>query len=176
MPSVYEPSGGKVGTPGAVPRERLDAIRIALGKCWSHGKIYALFSKQWSVTRQTIYNYVQRVYEEMAEEDKEARPHRKQRIRESLEEFYDRAMQEDKTHEPNFPAAIQALDRLARIDGCYEPERIEMSGGVAPGPTVHITSINFHSLSEDELNVLKRVLLPEEKKPALLTANIVDMK
>lgn len=108
----------------------------------------------------------------MEEEEKEERPHYKKKMREAIKEFYGKALAAE-----NFSAAQNALDRLARIDGCYEPERIEMSGSVATGPTVNITSINFHSLSEAELEILKRVLLPEEKKPALLNAStVIDMK
>lgn len=165
-------NGRPIGNQGAVPAERINTIRQLLSRGWSHGKIYALLEPKWNVSRVTLWKYIQQVYAALEEEEKEERPHFKRKMREALKEFYEEARAKKQ-----YPTALQTLDRLARIDGCYEPERIEMSGGVSTGPTVHITSINFHSLSEAELEILKRVLLPEEKKPALLnTANVVDMK
>lgn len=124
-----------------IPIARLAWVEEQLRKCRSHYLIEQDGSKQFGVTRRTIRYWIMIVYQEWEEISRETRPFARIRMLAAFEDFYLQAMergivQADGTVNPDYKAALQALDRLSRLEGCYEPEKltIETTGSNLKSP------------------------------------------
>jgi hypothetical protein len=111
------------GKLGPAP-DRLRKVEAMLRDMKSHHVIEQELASEFKVTRDTVRRWITIVYAHWAKEADQTRPHARQRLREGFLRFYDQAMAAG-----DLKSAVQALDRLARIDGAYEPERIEVDTG-----------------------------------------------
>ncbi len=147
-------TGGKVGRPGIMNPERVIVVRQLIAKCMSTGKIEHLLAKEWDCSTQTIYNYIRKVYADLAAEDEINRPHRKKAMREMIQAHY-----EDCKRDKKSAAATQTLALLAKVDGCMEPDKLELSGP-AGGPiaTAVRLEVDLSMLTDEELDVMQRAL------------------
>jgi hypothetical protein len=78
-------------------------------------------SARFKLGRRQGERYVSRVLEQWATDDKRDRHARKLTLRRRLEAFYVKAMDADQ-----YGPALQALDRLARVDGLFAPESVKV--------------------------------------------------
>lgn len=117
---------GKVGNPGKrngkrlVP-ERLRVIDQMLHQCYTHSAIVAVCSQQWGIGTRQVRNYIKRVYQQWDEDARKTLVDRVHLRRKQLEGVLEVAMQQEP---PDLRAAVQALDRLCRIDNAFAPEQV----------------------------------------------------
>ncbi len=78
-----------------------------------------LEGKDWTVEQRQAEEYMRRVRHRWKEEEVELRPDRRREMRSQFRLIYRVAMERNKLHE-----AVRALDRLCKLDGLYEPERV----------------------------------------------------
>jgi hypothetical protein len=78
-----------------------------------------LEGKNWTVEQRQAEEYMRRVRDRWKEEEVELRPDRRREMRSQFKLVYRVAMERNKLHE-----AVRALDRLCKLDGLYEPERV----------------------------------------------------
>lgn len=110
--------------------ERLEAVERMLRECQSHSVIEQILAARFGVTRGTVRLWIHEVYKQLGEQAEDLRPFAREKLREAFVEFYQRAMAPTATEKgPDYKAALQALDRLARLDGCYEPEKLVIDAG-----------------------------------------------
>lgn len=115
--------------------------------------------------RQARYD-IETVYERMQVEGADDRGKRHVKMRRALELVYRKALSEG-----DYKAAVQALDRICRLDGLYSPTTHQVAGvlGVAPlapGAAPDITACDLSRLSDDELAQLD-ALVGKASAPAL---------
>lgn len=84
------------------------------------GQIATTLAVKFSLSERQIHRYIRRIQEELAEEAEKERPLRKNQLRQSLRAILQKALQTNQ-----LTAAVQAADRLAKLDGLFAPERIE---------------------------------------------------
>ena len=91
-----------------------------------HAMIADRVTEQYSVSARQIYYDIRSVYKRMEEEGRREKPMRRQVMRRSLRDFYQRAMKAG-----HYGAALGALDRLIKLDGLAEATRIEVNSNVS---------------------------------------------
>jgi hypothetical protein len=104
-------------------RARLDIVEQMLRQGYTSSSIQLLLSKKWDITRRQVRNYLNRVYKEWEAEHTVTTQSRVQQRRAQLEGVLELALRQDP---PHLRAAIQALDRLCRIDGCYPKDQVQI--------------------------------------------------
>lgn len=118
------PVGKKGPTVGA---EKLAWIETQLRACKAHSKIEAEGAALFHVHRKTIRDWIRRVYLEWQAAGNATREFDRDKMRASFEEFYELAMRADATEKgPDYKAAATALDRLCKLLGVYEPDKIQV--------------------------------------------------
>lgn len=129
------PAGSPTPVPPFKSPKRLDRVKLIateklLRECKAHSVIEEKLSQTYGVTRRTVRDWIMLVYAEWDRVAKATAPHARTRMRAAFEDFFAKAMDEDATEKgPDYKAALQALDRLARLDGVYEPERLTIETG-----------------------------------------------
>lgn len=96
--------------------EQLGKIADMLAQMIPNRTIRARLSVEWNLTPDTIEKMIAQAYNELAALGKIGQPARKDQLRDAFAEFYQQAM-----NIGDFKSASVALDRMARIDGCYAP-------------------------------------------------------
>jgi hypothetical protein len=109
-----------------LPRARLDAVEQRLAECASHHQVEREFAEAWSCSRRTVRRYVQAVYRIWAEQTAPLREGARERMRRAFEQHHQLCVARG-----DMRTAGMMLDRLARLDGAYAPERVELSGRAA---------------------------------------------
>jgi len=116
-----------------LPKEtRKKAVReclVALEKMTPHTVIVEEISKKYSVTIQSGYKILATAYAEMHEQDRPLVGYRKARNRRAMERvaFHAIEMAQGTGQSTWATVAINAFDKLAKLDGLYEPEKVEVS-------------------------------------------------
>lgn len=116
-------------------RETMSSVRLAqvedaLLAGRSHGWCLERFAKEWDVTERQVQNYIARVEQRWRETAPTATPELRQVARERVLMFFRSAMA-DRSEVPGaYGAAARALDMLHKLDGTYEPVKVEHSGGI----------------------------------------------
>lgn len=111
---------GRIIRTKRIPPERLRLVAEMMARMYPSREIAKQCAKQFGVTERTIYNYIDKIGQESAAHLKHERPYRKARMMETLANFYQRAMAARA-----FGPALQALDRMCRLDGLFEAEVVE---------------------------------------------------
>ena len=112
------------GKRSQLARERLEVVDGLLRNCLSHSAITAILAKQWDVTRRQVRNYIRKAYDVWDEDarlvagDTSVRAARINLRRAQLEGILETAMS---ASPPNLSAAVQAMDRLCKVEGAYAP-------------------------------------------------------
>ena len=115
----------------ALARERLDLVDNMLHKCYTHSAICALLAKEWNIQPRQVRNYIRKVYKLWAEDAEKTLVDRVSLRRTQLEQVLEDAMHRriqvnGKTvADPDLKTAVQALDRLCKVDGAYAPVEVE---------------------------------------------------
>lgn len=106
---------------GRKPRADVKAAVAAMvaAQCRA-SHIVAVLSPKFGLSDRQLHRYVKRCYEEMAAEAEKERPLRKHQLRESLRAVVQKALASNQ-----LSAAVAALDRLGKLDGLWEPTKIE---------------------------------------------------
>lgn len=81
---------------------------------------------EYDVSERRAYLDIAAAYERMKEDDSKERGDRKDRIRLSWQEQYRRCLEL-----ADMSAANYALDRLTKLDGLYEPDRLEVKNDLS---------------------------------------------
>lgn len=106
--------------PGKHPQpERLRDVERYLSLQLRHAEIEAKIVEKYGCSDRTVRNDIRKVYARLEAEGEKERPMRKSQMRETLRKFYQRAVSKDQ-----WAPALQALDRLCRLDGLYEADKI----------------------------------------------------
>lgn len=111
-----------------IQQERLGKIADMLAQMIPNRTIRDTLSAQWGVTPATVEKLISDAYSELAGLGKLGQPARKDQMRDAFAEFYQQAM-----NIGDLKTAAVALDRLAKIDGCYAPtsSRVEVEASEA---------------------------------------------
>lgn len=141
---------GKVGGHRAIPRSRLDAIEAALGRVLPHSIIERKFATEWKITRRQVRRYISKVYEEWEEQAKENRATHRSALRWAFQDIYQKSYSDQE-----WGMALQALDRIGRLDGCYAPDKVEVSG--------EITNLGFKDAEEAKARLVELMKKHREK-------------
>lgn len=89
---------------------------------------------EFQVTEATVQGWIALVWAMWRKQAEAQSPHNRDIARQNFIDFYNRAMRSDATEKgPDYKAALQALDRIARIDGCYEPLKVNIETTSAAG-------------------------------------------
>jgi hypothetical protein len=108
-----------------MPEGRLKIIENMLAACVPGVIIERRMSTEWRISTRQVRRYVQRVLERWAEQAKVVAPLRRYQLRVMMEDIYSKAREGNE-----LGIAITAADRLARLDGGYEPVEIKHTGEV----------------------------------------------
>lgn len=118
------------GTP--IPVERLAVVDELLRRCTPHHLVEQSLSTQWKVPRSQIKDMIAAVYRDwrdvaFALTGPDAVTAARDRLRVRFEDFFTRCMAPDATRAgPDYRSALQALDRMARLDGAYEATTVKI--------------------------------------------------
>lgn len=126
-PSASTRARARTGNRSRLPLERLVTVEKMLfaPDNMPHRKVELTLAKRWKVTRRTVREYIRRVYEDLKEASEENRETRRACYESRFEDVYRAAM---KAGEQS--AAVQALDRLAKLGGLYPSEQLTVSAHV----------------------------------------------
>lgn len=110
---------------------RLQAVAKALSlleKMTPHGEIVKQIAEEFQVSVQTGYDWLARAYAQMHENDKPLVSYRKARNRKAMERvaFHAMKMAEGTGQSTWANVCINAFDKLAKLDGLYEPEAVSI--------------------------------------------------
>lgn len=109
--------------------ERLALVEAALRCLTSHHVIEERFSKEWKIQKRAVREYVTAVYRAWAEQAEASKDFRREQMRIAFQDFYEKTMRVDATEKgPDFKAAVTALDRLCKLEGVYEPDKVFVDG------------------------------------------------
>jgi hypothetical protein len=97
---------------------RIDAL---LASSQSTRKIAQTIVAEYDVAERTAYLDIAAAYERLRVADDVERAHRKNRIRLRWERQFQRCLSKGEMSAANY-----ALDRLTKLDGLYEPDRVEV--------------------------------------------------
>lgn len=111
-----------------VHQQRLGKIADMLAQMIPNRTIRDQLSAQWGITPDAVTKLIGEAYSELAELGKVGQAARKDQMRDAFAEFYTEAM-----NIGDLKTAAIALDRLAKIDGCYAPtsSRVELEASEA---------------------------------------------
>lgn len=113
------------GTKQTAPAERVERRREVeklLALQYTTPQICRALAPKYDVSERMIRLDIEDAITEMATLDAEARPHRKNRMRETWLDLYRRCIAAK-----NFAVAHGALDKLCRMDGLYEAEKFQVT-------------------------------------------------
>lgn len=99
-----------------VVQQRLGKIADELARMTPNRKIRDRFSAEWGITPDAVETLIDKAYTELAKLGKVGQAARKDQMRDAFAEFYTEAL-----NIGDLKSAALALDRLAKIDGCYAP-------------------------------------------------------
>lgn len=105
--------------------QRLARVSDLLAQMVPAREIRERLAAQWGVCPSTVENYIALAYQDLAKLGQLGKSARKDQLRDAFSEFYRAALDIG-----DFRSASVALDRLAKIEGAYEPEKIDVSGSV----------------------------------------------
>jgi hypothetical protein len=115
------------------PPERLEEVERRLALCQPHPVIERELSAAWQVTRRQVRTYLREVYARWEREAGERRPHRRNELRAQLEGLF-RAAYDAR----DYRSAAVALDRLAKLDGLFAPERFDLTATVTGDASIAV--------------------------------------
>ena len=143
-PPGARPRSPQSGKP-PVPEETLDVVEELLRDCQPLTVILKLLAPQFGVSRSTVRYWIEKVHERWAEERDKIRPLARERMRAAFEAFHQKCLATG-----DMKSAALALDRLARLDGCFE-EKIKVSAEILTGNSFKSTD-DVRSRMSDLLN------------------------
>lgn len=159
----YVRTGGKKGGPAVNPNCYREISEL-MARGWSGtqivrelldpnapAQIRSLFSNKTGVplSDRTVYSYIAHVRAELELAFKEEAPHRASMFRLMVRDHYERSLSAR-----HFAAAGQSLDRLAKMDGHYRPERVELAGAGGGPVTIASAQVDLSKVSDEELEKL----------------------
>ena len=146
--SIGDKKGYGHRTPVSELEYRIDQVEQLLLLGTQRKQAITLVAEKFDVSKRTALRYVNRVYDRWkasAEfEDGRTRQERREEQRLRLRKVLQKAWQEN-----NFRTILRAEELLARIDGTFSADRVELSGKDGG-------SIDFKNASDDDL---KRILI-----------------
>lgn len=109
-----------------VQQQRLGRIADLLAQMVPTRTIRDRLSDEWRLNKSTVEKLIAQAYQDLAALGKIGAESRKDQMRDAFAEFYRDAMAIG-----DFKTAAVALDRLAKIDGCYAPvaSKVEVDAG-----------------------------------------------
>lgn len=128
-PPPVAPAQGKTSAQAAVvQRERIGKVADMLAQMIPNRTIRKNLSAQWGIQPAQVEKLIELAYAELASLGKFGETSRRDQMRDAFAEFYREAMAIG-----NLQAAALALDRLAKIDGCYAPtaSTVKVDGALA---------------------------------------------
>src|SRR5262245_57775810 len=110
------------------PPNRMRAVEQLVARYLPAREIAARIAERFGCSERTVYDDIRLVWKELAKEDEEERAVRKNQMRSTLRRLFNKAVRAE-----DYKAAIQALDRLCKLDGLLAPVKVEHAGelGVA---------------------------------------------
>lgn len=146
------------GAPKAAPRspatidheQRSRHAEKLLVKQMPYRAVSEAVMSKFKVCQRTASSDIALAYERIRISDDAERPHRKQIMRSTWKRQYELAMAAGKLNSAN-----RALIELGRLDGLYDPKRIEFSGNVGVSVTQRVI---VDALNEEGLAALDTVL------------------
>jgi len=140
----------------------------------SLSEIRQVCAREFGCQESTVASYIALIYAKWRSIAEQHAPAARDQMREAFVRFYERAMAPDATEKgPDYKAALQALDRIARVDGVYEPAKlsIETSGlsglGGAAGVEARIKSLMADPAIASKLAAMGvNLSAPKVDKPA----------
>lgn len=103
-------------------RQRLDAVEMMLRRGYTNSSIEGMLSAEWKCGRIAVKKMIREVYDEWEADAKKYGVDRVFQRRQQLEGVLEAAM-----IDKDWRAAVVALDRLCKIDGCYAAVQFEMN-------------------------------------------------
>jgi hypothetical protein len=118
------------------PTQR-DELKRCIGECWDNVKIYEHFTALWNVPESVIRRWVSEIFAKWVEDaESQSAAARHRSVVTAIETFVRKCYAEAEAGNPDALKAVpNALDKLARCQGAYQPERVkaEVSGGIQVG-------------------------------------------
>ena len=148
-----------------VDPKRLGQVADLMASNTDSREIVRKLAEKHGVSERTIYKDIERVNIEAVKFDVQDRPYRKSKMRRTLNQFYTRAMARRA-----FGPALQALDRLCKLDGLYEPEKVELEGKIAVHVSVAKMTTAQRRARIHELLKLRREQVDGRRAPAFIEA------
>lgn len=102
----------------------------------SSSEIQRQVCDEFGCSARTVRQDIQRTYERWEVESEKERPLRRHQMRQSL-----RALMQRAVNDSQWNVAIQACDRLCRLDGLFEPMKAEVN---------HKGSVDIRSMTSDD--------------------------
>lgn len=104
--------------------KRIAAVEKLMAACARPAQIIREVCEKFSVSKRQVQNDIAEVYRRQAEEDQipEVRGQRRARLRMSLTMIFQHALSRK-----DFKAALQSLDRLARLDCLWEAPPLQLT-------------------------------------------------
>ena len=135
--------GGGNRTPAKELEFRIDQVEQLLLLGTQRKQAIALVAEKFAVSKRTALRYVNRVYDRWRSsaefEDTRTRQERREEQRLRLRKVLAKAWQSE-----NFRAILRVEELLARIDGTFAADRVELSGKDGG-------SIDFRSASDEDI-------------------------
>jgi hypothetical protein len=119
--------------------KRLLRVDAMMREGQSSRKIQQELGNEWGITRRTVRGYIAKIWKEW-EKDSQPTPQRAAQRRSQLETVYQRALRSD-----DYKAAVQALDRLCRLDMLYPVEQVQIGVEGKIGVGVGLAALGFKS-------------------------------
>jgi len=137
--------------------ERMDLVEAALAKLHRHKVIEKQFSALWNISRTQVRKYIALVYEEWKQRaDAGDTGKERHRLRAALQDLYVTAV-----NSGDLNAAVNAADRLCRLDGLFSPQQLVIGATV----TANIRSIQAGMTTAEKRKEIEKLL--EERKRLL---------
>jgi hypothetical protein len=108
-----------------LPPDREAEVSRLLSQCVPSAQIREYLSAKWKCKPDQVQKAINEVYFRWSKLPAQDRESRREQMREAFFAFYQRAMKAG-SHGP----AVTAMDRLCKLDGLYQPDRIEVAEGV----------------------------------------------
>lgn len=121
-------------------QDALRWVEKALSLQMSHHDIVAKGAPKWAASSRTVYRWIALVYERMEIQATRERPMRRQQMVGSLRMIMQKAVELNKLHD-----AIDALDRIARLQGLYQ-DQVAVTHHAGDG--VNLPAFGFKSRDE----------------------------
>lgn len=143
--------GGPGRKPGRKPRpdrvRRIETVCKLISLQVNHCAIVKQVSMEFACSQRTVWSDLKRAYAKLETTGETPLSIRKQGMRASLRMLFQRAVQMG-----NIGNALGALEKIARLDGLYEAEQININHGgeIGVGINVALSSLGFRSADEVE--------------------------